>query len=179
MHAFAEWLLCAGYYCLISWLLRAVLSMYSSGWKTANKEILWGKCCARIMMEGRSRKINEFEMRWGQGCSLRREQWSTRRRGSKSWLRNLGVRERQEPMVFKFPPSQTTGAGICWDGGDNWSSKTTGEKDQKLQFGHVESDMSSRHPSGNAEEKTGYISSKSWKEDRTTTIKVWVISKSI
>lgn len=125
MHMFAEWLLCAGYYCLISWLLRAVLSMYSSGWKTANKEILWGKCCARIMMEGRSRKINEFEMRWGEGCSLRREQWSTRRRGSKSWqklLRNLGVRERQEPRMTS---RSWLGRG---DGSLYWDKKWSGEE---------------------------------------------------
>ena len=43
----------------------------------------------------KEQKINEFEMRWEEGCSLRR-------RGSKSrqkLLRNLGVTERQEPRV--------------------------------------------------------------------------------
>lgn len=52
-------------------------------------------------------------------------------------------------------------------------------KNQELSSGHTGSDIYKRRPAGNAEETTGYISSKSRKEDRTTNINVCAISKSI
>lgn len=60
--------------------------------------------------------------------------------------------------VFNFPPSKQQELPSA-EMGRQLKNRLWG-KNQKLQFGHVESDMSSRHPSEKMPRTTGYISSK-------------------